>query len=133
MTKTIGDVKVTISDRDRDTSKCNWSNAFWHWDIRIDAGNRGFSTNYYGGKLVKEIEPEEVLYNLISDALSYYQNRNSFVGFCKEFSYDIDTLVEAEHSYKSCKKTYDEFCRIFYISGNEFEDVAYELLDNLDI
>lgn len=129
----LDSIKVIISDRDTDTTECCWDGAFWHWDIGIDAGDRGFNTNFYGGKSVKEIEPEEVLYNLVSDALSYYQNRNSFVGFCKELGYDIDTLVKAEHAYKGCKKTYDEFCRILYISGSEFENMACDWLNNHDI
>lgn len=127
-------IKVTISERDADTTEACWKDAVWHWDIGIDAGNRGFSTNYYGAKNVKELDAEAVLYSLISDALSYYQNRNSFVDFCREFGYTIDTLVEAEHAYKGCKKLYEEFCRIFYsISGAEFEDEACDWLNNHDI
>lgn len=129
----LDNIKVTISERDADTTEACWKDAVWHWDIGIDAGDRGFNTNYYGARNVKELDVESVLYTLINEALIYYQNRNSFVDFCKEFGYTIDTLVEAEHAYNGCKKLYDEFCRILYISGSEFEDVACEWLDNHDI
>jgi hypothetical protein len=132
-TNKIDNIEVTISDRDTDTTECNWKDAVWHWDIGISTGDRGFNTHYYGAINAREIEPEEVLYNLLSEALYYYQNRNSFVDYCKEFGYTIDTLIEAEHAYKGSKKLYDEFCRILYIEGSEFEDVACDWLNNHNI
>ena len=128
----LDNIKVIISDRDTDTTECCLKDAVWHWDIAIDAGDRGFSTNYYGARDVKELDAKSVLYNLISDALSYYYYRSDFVGFCKEYGYTIDTLIEAEHAYKGSKKLYDEFCRILYISGGEFEDIAHRWLNEHD-
>ena len=55
MRNRINEINVTISDRDRNVSRCNWDGAFWHWTVKFDREGKSFTVPYYGGSAVEEI------------------------------------------------------------------------------
>ena len=138
MTNVIDEIKVTISNRNRNVSKANWDGAFWHWKVEFSRGRKFFSVPFYGGKAVEEVTEEQVLNNCLMDALAFVQADN-FEDFCASFGYEVydeDTGRESKESkkiYKACKKMFNDFCRILDIAGYAFEDVACEWLNEHNI
>ena len=139
MRNRINEINVTISDRDRDTSGCNWSNAFWHWTVEFDREGKHFTVPYYGGKAVEEITKEEVLANCLQDALAFIQT-DGFEDFCNEFGYDIfdfdedmcEQSAESKKIYDACMKMYCDFSRILGLPSG-FEGEACEWLNEHNI
>lgn len=139
MRNRIDEIKVTISDRDRDVSGCDWSNVFWHWTVEFDREGKSFTVPYYGGQAVKEITEEEVLANCLQDALAFVQT-DGFEDFCNEFGYDIfdidgDTSEGSREIYNSCMKMFCDFCHIlgFGFSASALEGEACEWLNEHNI
>lgn len=140
MRNRIDEINVTISDRDRDVSGCNWSNAFWHWTVEFDREGKSFTVPYYGGSTVEEITEEEVLHNCLEDALAFIQT-DGFEDFCNEFGYDIfdfdeDTCEQSAESrkiYNACMKMYCDFCRILDFGLSELEGEACNWLNEHNI
>ncbi len=138
MNNVINEIKVAISDRDRNVSGTNWDGAFWHWSVKFSRGRKSFTVSYYGDKAVEEITEEQALGNCLMDALTFVQ-ADSFEDFCSSFGYeafDEDTYEESKESkkiYKACKKMFNDFCRILDIADYAFEDLACEWLNEHDI
>lgn len=138
MKNRINEIDVTISDRDRNVSKANWDGAFWHWTIIFERERKFFTAPFYGGKAVEEITEEWALGNCLMDALAFVQ-ADSFEDFCFSLGYeafDEETGKESKESkkiYNSCKKMFNDFCRILDIADYAFEDVACEWLNEHNI
>lgn len=142
MRNRIDEINVTISDRDRDVSGCNWDGAFWHWDIKFEREGYGgrsksFTVPYYGGRSVEEITEEQVLHSCLLEALAFIQS-DSFEDFCAEFGYKVYdewTGKESKESmkiYHACMKMYCDFTRILVLPCG-FESEACDWLNNHDI
>lgn len=138
MRNRINEINATISDRDRDVSRCNWDGAFWHWTVEFDREGKSFTVPYYGGKAVEEITEEEVLHSCLLEALAFIQS-DGFEDFCADFGYKVydewtgKESKESRKVYDSCKKMFNDFCRILDIADYAFEDVACEWLNEHDI
>ena len=138
MRNRIDEINVTISDRDRDVSGCNWDGAYWHWNIEFDREGRHFTVPYYGGKAVEEITEEEVLASCIQDALAFIQ-ADSFEDFCAAFgykAYDERTGKESKEIrkiYNACMKMYCDFCHILGFGLSAFEGEACDWLNDHNI
>ena len=137
MRNRINEINVTISDRDRDTSKCNWDGAFWHWDVEFEREGKSFTAPYYGGRSVEEITEEQVLATCLQDALAFIQ-ADSFEDFCADFGYKVYdewTGKESKESmkvYHACKKMYCDFTRILALPCG-FESEACDWLNEHNI
>lgn len=132
MRNRINEINVTISDRDRDVSRCNWDGAFWHWSVKFDREGKSFTVPFYGGKAVEEITEEEVLANCLQDALAFIQ-ADDFEDFCAELGYDAyDNYGESKKVYHECMKMYCDFTRILVLSYG-FESEACDWLNEHDI
>ena len=138
MRNRIDEINVTISDRDRDVSGCDWSNAFWHWTVKFDREGKSFTVPYYGGSAVEEITEEEVLANCLEDALAFIQS-DSFENFCAEFGYkvyDEYTGKESKESrkvYNACMEMFCDFCHILDFGLSAFEGEACNWLNEHNI
>ena len=138
MRNRIDEIKVAISDRDRNVSRANWDGAFWHWTVKFDREGRSFTVPYYGGKAVEEITEEEVLANCLEDALAFIQG-DSFEDFCAEFGYkvyDEYTGKESKESrkvYNACMEMFCDFCHILGFGLSAFEGEACNWLNEHDI
>ena len=139
MRNRINEINVTISDRDRDTSKCNWDGAFWHWDVKLEREGKSFTVPYYGGRSVEEITEEQVLHSCLEEALAFIQS-DGFEDFCHEFGYEVydeygEESAESKKVYNACMKMYCDFCRILVIGGtySGFETLACDWLNSHDI
>lgn len=137
MRNRINEINVTISDRDRDVSRCNWDDAFWHWDVKFEREGKSFTAPYYGGRSVEEITEEEVLANCLQDALAFIQT-DGFEDFCKEFGYDAfdidgDTSEGSREIYNACMKMYCDFCHILGFGLSALEGEACEWLNDHNI
>ena len=117
MRNRIDEINVTISDRDRDVSRCNWDGAFWHWTVKFDREGKSFTVPYYGGRSVEEITEEQVLANCLQDALAFIQT-DGFEDFCADFGYKVydewtgKESKESMKTYHACMKMYCDFGRI---------------------
>ena len=137
MRNRIDEIKVIISDRDRNVSRANWDGAFWHWTVEFDREGKHFTVPYYGGKAVEEVSEEEVLANCLQDALAYIQ-ADDFADFCAEFGYkvyDEETGRESKESrkvYNACMKMYCDFCKILGLPCG-FESEACDWLNDHNI
>ena len=138
MRNRINEINVTISDRDRDVSGCNWDGAFWHWTVKFDREGRSFTAPFYGGSAVEEITEEQVLANCLEDALAFVQ-ANSFEDFCAEFGYkvyDEYTGKESKESrkvYNACMEMFCDFCHILDFGLSAFEGEACNWLNEHNI
>ena len=138
MRNRINEINVTISDRDRDVSGCNWDGAFWHWTVKFDREGRSFTAPFYGGSSVEEITEEQVLANCLEDALAFVQ-ANSFEDFCAEFGYkvyDEYTGKESKESrkvYNACMEMFCDFCHILDFGLSAFEGEACNWLNEHNI
>ena len=138
MRNRINEINVTISDRDRDVSGCNWNNAFWHWNVKFDREGKSFTVPYYGGSAVEEIAEEEVLANCLENALAFIQG-DSFEDFCAEFGYkvyDEYTGKESKESrkvYNACMEMFCDFCHILGFGLSAFEGEACNWLNEHNI
>ena len=138
MRNRIDEINVFISDRDRDTSKCNWDGAFWHWTVEFEREGKSFTVPYYGGKAVEGITEEEVLANCLQDALAYIQAKD-FTDFCAEFgykAYDEETCKESKESkeiYNACMKMYCDFYHILGFGLSALESEACDWLNEHNI
>lgn len=138
MRNRINEINATISDRDRDVSGCNWDGAFWHWTVKFDREGKSFTVPYYGGRSVEEITEEQVLHSCLLEALAFIQS-DGFEDFCADFGYKVydewtgKESKESRKVYDSCKKMFNDFCRILDIADYAFEDVACEWLNEHDI
>lgn len=138
MRNRINEINVTISDRDRDVSGCDWDGAFWHWTVKFDRKGKSFTVPYYGGRSVEEITEEQVLHSCLLDALAFIQS-DGFEDFCADFGYKVydewtgKESKESRKIYEACKKMFNDFCRILDIADYAFEDVACEWLNEHDI
>ena len=138
MRNRIDEINVTISDRDRDVSGCNWDGAFWHWDVKFETEGKSFTASYYGGRSVKEITEEQVLHSCLQDALAFIQT-DDFEDFCANFgykAYDERTGKESKEIrkiYNACMKMYCDFCHILGIGLSAFEGEACDWLNDHNI
>ena len=137
MRNRIDEINVTISDRDRNVSRCNWDGAFWHWTVKFDREGKSFTVPYYGGRSVEEITEEQVLHSCVLDALAYIQ-ADSFEDFCAEFGYKVyDEWTDKESKesmkvYHACMKMYCDFSRILGLPYG-FEGEACQWLNEHNI
>ena len=138
MRNRINEINVTISDRDRDVSGCNWDGAFWHWTVKFDREGKSFTAPFYGGSSVEEITEEQVLANCLEDALAFVQ-ANSFEDFCAEFGYkvyDEYTGKESKESrkvYNACMEMFCDFYHILDFGLSAFEGEACNWLNEHNI
>ena len=138
MRNRINEINVTISDRDRNVSGCNWDGAFWHWTVKFDREGKSFTAPFYGGSAVEEITEEQVLANCLEDALAFVQ-ANSFEDFCAEFGYkvyDEYTGKESKESrkvYNACMEMFCDFCHILDFGLSAFEGEACNWLNEHNI
>ena len=137
MRNRINEINVTISDRNRNVSRCNWDGAFWHWTVKFDREGKSFTVPFYGGKAVEEITEEQALGNCLTDALTYSQC-DSFEDFCDSFGYEIFDddgyySKESKKTYNLCEKMFNNFCHILDIADYAFEDMSCEWLNEHDV
>lgn len=138
MRNRINEINVTISDRDRDVSKCNWDGAFWHWTVKFDREGKSFTVPYYGGRSVEEITEEQVLHSCLLDALAFIQT-DDFEDFCNEFGYKVydewtgKESKESRKVYHACMKMYCDFCHILDFGLSALKDEACNWLNEHNI
>lgn len=134
MRNRIDEINVTISDRDRNVSRCNWDGAFWHWTVKFEREGKPFTVPYYGRRSVEEITEEEVLHSCVLDALAFIQT-DGFEDFCAEFGYKVydewsgKESKESRKAYNDCMKTFCDFCHILGFGLSAFEGEACDWLN----
>jgi hypothetical protein len=103
------------------TKPAPWEGAAHNWRVTLRYKRRKLTVDFYGGALVENPGPADVLSGLILDASD---NWGTFEEFCADLGYDTDSR-QAEATWKACAKMAPKVRRFLGEDFNKFAQAEH--------